>query len=253
MHQRITRVRPQTVLFVLVWTALVVLAASGTAHAQLVRLREPIQELFLGHTVYTEEQEELQCTLSPRFLSQSDAKGWGLNLEFEYGITNRLELGVEVSHLQNALSDNIPDPDFSKMGAEVSYLLMQKDEPFAMKVSAEISAPIGSGTDKSLRFEPSIVLAKTFGQNQLHLSLAEEFGGSEAEFEYCASVLMPAGHWTPVFEAGGKIFDGPSSFYFSPGVYYSLGDGLECGIGMPIGLTSSSDRYRIVMNVTFEF
>ena len=191
-----------------------------------------------------QEQEELQCTLSPRFVKQSGAKGWGLNLELECGITNRLELGFEVSHLQNALLDNNPDPEVREMGAEVFYLLMEGGEPFAMKVSAEVGAPMGSGADKSMRWEPSIVLAKTFGQNQLHLSLAEEFRGNEAE---------PAGHWTSVIEAGGRFSDELSSFYLSPGVYYSLGEGLECGIGIPIGLTPSSDKYRIVMNVTIEF
>ena len=253
MHQRIMRGMAHSMLFALVWSALAILAMPHAAYAQLGRLHEPIQELFLGRTVYTEEQEELQCTLSPRFLRQSDAKGWGLNLDLEYGITNRLELGIDVSHLADALSVNIPDPDLRKMGAEVSYLLMEGSEPFAMKVSAEIGVPLGSGTNKSMRWEPSIVLAKTFGQNQLHLSLAGEFGGNEAEFEYFASVLMPAGRWTPVFEAGGRISDELYSFYFSPGVYYSVGDGLECGLGIPIGLTASSDRYRIIMNVTIEF
>jgi hypothetical protein len=67
------------------------LCASG-AGAQVVEPDEPIQELFVGETVFVQGRGEVQFTTVLDGRKSGDEKSWTATQEFQYGVTDWLEL-----------------------------------------------------------------------------------------------------------------------------------------------------------------
>lgn len=55
---------------------------------------ETLQEFFLNETVFVQNKNEFQVTTKPAYWNQKDRQEINLPFQFEYGITNRLQIGL---------------------------------------------------------------------------------------------------------------------------------------------------------------
>jgi len=169
-------------------------------------LPEYIEEFFLSEAVRSEERNELQLTVDGTAFrgrgSSMDGKSAGL--DFEYGITPRLQFGLEAPYgIQSTATSEIP-VSWSTADFSLLYQFIRGNHPFAFSGAMGVDAPLKSRGD--LGYEPELLIAKAFGTYQIHTSVIPEFGGDETSLEYNVAADHPfAHHWIPTLEFNAII------------------------------------------------
>jgi len=169
-------------------------------------LPEYIEEFFLSEAVRSEERNELQLTVDGTAFrgrgSSMDGKSAGL--DFEYGITPRLQFGLEAPYgIQSTATSEIP-VSWSTADFSLLYQFIRGNHPFAFSGAMGVDAPLKSRGD--LGYEPELPIAKAFGTYQIHTSVIPEFGGDETSLEYNVAADHPfAHHWIPTLEFNAII------------------------------------------------
>ena len=68
---------------------------------------------------------------------------------------------------------------------------------------------------------------------------------------------MPKGSWRATLEINGRNNqwdDGnENQIFLTPGMIYKLSGAWEVGLGVPVGLTNTSDHYRVIGYLMLEF
>jgi hypothetical protein len=212
-----------------------------------------IEEFFLSEAVRSEEDGELQFTVdSAVFRGRgSSMDGKSADLDIEYGLTDRLQLGLETPYgIQSTPTSEIP-VSWSTTDVSLLYQFIRGNHPFALSGSMGVNAPLTSRGD--LSYEPELLIAKAFGKLQIHTSVIPELGGDGASLEYNAAAVRPfAHHLIPTLEFNGRRNAGMNSFYVTPGVYEHLPHRLEMGIAMPMGAGRYSSPVGAVFKMTWE-
>ena len=195
-----------------------------------------IEEFFLSEAVRSEEHGELQWTVdSMAFRGKgSAADGQSAELDIEYGITRRLQAGMETPYgIQSTAASELP----------VSWSTL----------SAAMGVNLPSTARGSTSYEPEVMAAKGFGKLQIHTSFIPELGGDDKSLEYNVASLRPfAHHLIPTLEFNGRRNSGVNSFYVTPGIYKHLPHRLEIGAAVPAGLRRFSSPVGVVVKMTWE-
>jgi hypothetical protein len=203
--------------------------------------------------VRSEERGELQLTVDTMAFrgrgSSMDGKSAGLDTEF--GVTSRLQFGLEIPYgIQSTSTSEIP-VSWSTADLSLLYQFIRGNHPFALSGAMGVNAPLTSRGD--LSYEPELLVAKAFGMLQLHTSVIPELGGDNTSLEYNAGAVRPfAHHWIPTLEFNGRRSDGVNGFYVTPGIYKHLPHRLEMGVAMPMGLGRYSSPVGAVFKMTWE-
>ncbi|MEK9630026.1 MAG: hypothetical protein VW455_13530 [Nitrospinota bacterium] len=238
---------------------------------------QPIQELFQSNLVYPQEEDEIQFTLFPSFRKNENSKRVRTLFEVEYGITDAFQIIFEWDGLlyQNPKSGpTISGPGNIEVGAQYSWMALgDGNTHFSFGNLIELPVgPVDNGlTDGFLEVQPFVVLARDFPQfNQSQIFA--EFGfswadkirdtpaGSDPAFDsinWNVGGFVPIGPWRATMEINGSNnkWDGgdQNEIYITPGVINKLSREWEIGIAAPIGTTKSSDDYRVVGYLMWEF
>lgn len=213
-----------------------------------------IEEFFLSEAVRSEERGELQFTLSG--ISSrgqgSAADGKSANLDIEYGITGRLQLGIETPYgIQSTATSELP-VSWSTVSTSLLYQFIRSNHPFALSGAFGVNLPATSRG--SLSYEPELLAAKGFGKLQVHGSFIPEFGDGETSLAYNVAAVRPvAHHLLPTLEFNGRRNSGINSFYFTPGIYKHFPHRFEAGVAVPAGAGSHSSPVGVVVKMTWEF
>lgn len=214
---------------------------------------EYIEDFFLSDAVRSEDRNELQITVAAidSRRNGSAADGSSVALDLEYGITDRLQLALDLPYgLQSTDSSELP-PRWSTVTTGLLYQFIRSDHPFALSAGADAGLPLNGQGDAS--FQPFLLMAKTFGVTQVHASVEPEIGSGESSLEYNLAAVRPwPHHLYPTFEFNGRRNAGVNSFYLTPGLYRRLPHRLEIGLGAPVGASPHSSRIGVVFNVTLE-
>lgn len=214
---------------------------------------EYIEEFFLSEAVRSEEQTELQLTVSgAAFRGRGSAMdGDSAGLDIEYGLTDRLQLGFEAPYgIQSTPTSEIPT-SWSTADISLLYQFIRGNHPFALSGAMGVNAPLTSRG--YLSYEPEILLAKAFGKLQIHTSVIPEFGGDGNSLEYnVASVRPLAHHWIPTLEFNGRRNSGVNSFYITAGIYKHLPHRFEMGVAVPAGMGLHSSPFGVIFKATWE-
>ncbi|MGA3162289.1 MAG: hypothetical protein ABSC77_13865 [Terracidiphilus sp.] len=212
-----------------------------------------IEEFFLSEAVRSEEHGELQLTLDGMAFSGrgSAADGKSAGLDIEYGITRRLQFGMEVPYgIQSTATSELP-VSWSTLNASLLYQFIRGNHPFALSGAIGVNLPLTSRG--SVSYEPEVMAAKGFGKLQIHASFIPELSDDEKSFEYNVASLRPvAHHLIPTLEFNGRRNSGVNSFYVTPGIYKHLPHRLEMGVGVPAGIGSASSPVGVVFKMTWE-
>ena len=238
---------------------------------------QPIQEMFQSNLVYPQEKDEIQFTLFPSFRKNKSAQKARTLFEVEYGVTDELQVIFEWEGLlyQNLKSEPaIGGVGNIEIGAQYSWMgLGDGNTHFSFGTLTEL--PVGSLenglTEGFFEVQPFIVLARDFPElNQSQIFF--EFGydwvkqirnvpeSSEPEVDNISwniGAFFPIERWRATLEINGNInkLDGGSinDIYITPGTIYKLSKEWEIGIATPIGVTETSDDYRVVGYLMWEF
>ncbi len=238
---------------------------------------QPIQEMFQSNLVYPQEEDEIQFTLFPSFSKNGNGKKARTLFEVEYGVTDAFQIIFEWDGLlyQNPESGPaLSGPGNIEVGAQYSWMgLGDGNTHFSFGSLIELPAgPVDRGlTEGFLEVQPFAVLARDFpnlNQSQIFVELGYNWTdqirnvpeGSEPATEsiiWNVGAFFPFGPWRATLEINGRNnkWDGgdENEIFVTPGVIYKLSREWEIGIATPIGTTQSSDDYRAVGYLMWEF
>jgi hypothetical protein len=237
---------------------------------------ELIQEVFQTELVYSQNAGETQLRLSPMFQREPDARTLTLTTAIEYGLSDQWQIGAE----WDAWVYRKPDHARSASGIGDTELSLKygfgdfSDRDIHAAVQFDLGLPTGDARrqlgEGLFIFEPSLMFAKDFPHwanlqlfTQIGLAFIQRESGHDAEpaaheFVWNNGLFLPLGGfvWSAEFNwsnnewnHGGKN----NEFYFTPGWTWSPAAGWELGAGVPIGLNSSSDDFRVILKIIREF
>ena len=238
---------------------------------------QPIQEMFQSNLVYPQEKDEIQFTLFPSFNKNHSGQKARTLFEIEYGITDAFQVifewdGLLYQNLRNAPTN--AGPGNIEVGAQYSWMgLGDGNTHFSFGNLIEFPlGPVANGlTEGFIEVQPFIVLARDFpklNQSQIFLNFGfnwvdqirnvPESTEPEADsISWNIGAFSPIGFWRATLEINGSNnkWDGgnQNDIYITPGTIYKLSKEWEIGIATPIGATNTSDDYRVVGYLMWEF
>ena len=238
---------------------------------------QPIQEMFQSNLVYPQEKDEIQLTLFPSFNKNHSGQKARTLFEIEYGITDAFQVifewdGLLYQNLRTA--PTIAGPGNIEVGAQYSWMgLGDGNTHFSFGNLIEFPlGPVANGlTEGFIEVQPFIVLARDFpklNQSQIFLNFGfnwvdqirnvPESTEPEADsISWNIGAFSPIGFWRATLEINGSNnkWDGgnQNDIYITPGTIYKLSKEWEIGIATPIGATNTSDDYRVVGYLMWEF
>jgi hypothetical protein len=212
-------------------------------------LLEYIQEFFLSDAVRCQEQGELQLTVG---VDSRQQLGTGMAARTEYGLTNRLQLGLEVPYGRSEGKRSDTTPGWTTASLGVQYQIIRSTVPFALTAGMTFEVPVESGGE--LEYEPTVLAAKSFRSLQIHASFVAEIGRAEKpSFQYnLASVYPVRQRWFPTLEFNGRQLHGKNATYITPGMYRHFRHRIEVGVGVPLGISGTASRAGVVSKVSWE-
>ena len=238
---------------------------------------QPIQEMFQSNLVYPQEKDEIQFTLFPSFKKSQNAQNIRTLFEVEYGITDALQVIFEWDGLlyKNPRSNPaIAGVGNIEVGAQYSWMGMgDGNTHFSFGNLIEFPVgPVESGlTEGFLEIQPFIVLARDFpefNQSQVFLefgfdwvkqirNVPESIQPETNNISWNIGAFYPIELWRATLEINGNNnkLDGGSinEIYITPGTIYKLSKEWEIGMATPIGITKTSDDYRVIGYLMWEF
>ena len=238
---------------------------------------QPIQEMFQSNLVYPQEKDEIQFTLFPSFNKNQSGQIARTLFEIEYGITDAFQVifewdGLLYQNLKTAPAN--AGPGNIEVGAQYSWMgLGDGNTHFSFGNLIEIPVgPVGNGlTEGFIEVQPFIILARDFpelNQSQIFFEFGfdwvdqirnvPESTAPEADsISWNVGAFFPIGFWRATLEINGSNnkWDGGNrnDIYITPGTIYKLSKEWEIGIATPIGATNTSDDYRVVGYLMWEF
>ncbi|GAB4140865.1 MAG: hypothetical protein Fur0037_07510 [Planctomycetota bacterium] len=217
---------------------------------------------------YVLDPGEVEVVVTGSYLDRPRDRVWSSELEAEYGITDRLmvELGIPFRHYDRRLGRT--DTGFGDLEVEAKLALFEEEASAAaagveLKLpTADENAGLGSG---HLGFEA--FAATSFqaieSSSTLHIEGGLEFvegSGFDVAFGNAVVEKRLRGEGTALqFGLNSKFGDGDLRLAVVPGfqIEWELGEGsrpkeLEVGLGLPIGVTSESDDFGVVLMFELE-
>ena len=233
--------------------------------------------MFQSNLVYPQEKDEIQFTLFPSFSKNLSGQKTRTLFEVEYGITDAFQVIFEWDGLlyQNpSTGPTIAGPGNIEVGAQYSWMgLGDGNTHFSFGNLIEIPVgPVGNGlTEGFIEVQPFIILARDFpelNQSQIFFEFGfdwvdqirnvPESTAPEADsISWNVGAFFPIGFWRATLEINGSNnkWNGGNrnDIYITPGTIYKLSKEWEIGIATPIGATNTSDDYRVVGYLMWEF
>lgn len=226
-----------------------------------------VNELFVGEKLYVQEKGEWIVILESAYDKSNDVKEFELATEVRYGITDRIQLSLEVPYV-------ITDPDggsthqgIGDLEPAINWNFLQRDD---LTLAARVAATIPTGDeDRDLgggqfAWSPELLAALRLGKGELYGAIGAEFGDDVDRFIYTIAATYPitrisaggiSGTFNGLLELTGLTGGHEDLLYLAPGITFKSDHKplSEIAIGAPIGLTHDSDDFIIVARVVFEF
>jgi hypothetical protein len=243
-------------LFVLLLLLCSVIGFSSVEDEEEREYLQPLEELFISESVYPQEAGEIQLSFLTIYNKSKVLDNYGFPLTIEYGITDSLQVEVELNSFKEKGTFR-----FNQIEIGTKYSFMNiKGLKLHSAVGFEIGFPIRAADDdeeSSLSYEPFLILAKDFpGLNnlqfftELRLEIEDEF--KEFEIGWNVGIFVPIGRFCIVSELNFINID-EKEVYITPGLIWNLPGSWELMIGFPLGLNDNSDKFRLILGLTFEF
>lgn len=208
----------------------------AAAQATSRPLPQPVQELFLVETVYTQDRGEIQLTAQSRLQDETHTRLLG-----EYGITGRFQLSL----VTPAVEGNGDEEERAwEIGAVYGISLGQNPVALAAEMNVQVSA------DQAPQWEPVVVAARQWGPVQLHASAGTELHSiADAAFAGLGAML-DLRRVTPTLEFAASASEHE---FVVPGVFVHPLRRIEAGFGLPHCLQCSGEPQQARVMLTADF
>jgi len=256
------------------WLLLACVVANAPAHAQDLEQRQPL-ELVAADSIVPQDRHETMLTSGGWYYRDGSVHDAMFTQKVEWGISNRLQVAAFGQAIR---STNVSGPSATGVGdfeLDARYTWASVGSPFT-HAALSLAAGFPSGNpqtglgDGTYTISPSLLLSHEFakGRYQLfstsgldfvvaHRSLAGTFQESPSDSLFCNSGLsLHAGHGWAVGEVAisSNRWDGGSDTQVAliPSYVRRVAKRTELLLGIPVGLTSSTDAIGVVFKLTFE-
>jgi hypothetical protein len=202
-----------------------------------------IEEFFRSEAVRSEEKGELQSTLGVEGFRRN---GGDAVLEFEYGLTDRLQFSAELPYGFRSTEQAEVPVSWSTVNIGAEYQFVRSSRPMAL--TAGLAADLPAASRGKFAWEPEILVAKQLSATQLHAGFVADLSSDTREYDYSlASVTNLHSRWFPTLEFNGHHGESGNTFYLTPGIYRHLQHRMEAGFA-----ASAGSYFGIVGKVTWE-
>jgi hypothetical protein len=239
----------------------ILLSAATSAVAQAARATESVEPIFIEETL-PNAPGDWDVRLSCTYLDGNDSHRTDCPLgQLFVGLGRRwgAELQVPLSFVRGERGGQ----GVGDVSTSVKYLLrMPGQRGPALALSLEGTFPSGSTTagigEGSTELRPAIAFYQTLGQTVVQGNVGHSFLVTKTSTEgrpetrYGAAVAHPIdSHWLALGECAGTLDRGPKEFVLSPGIKRSLGRERFFAVALPLGVTTSSPSFGVVLQLQF--
>jgi hypothetical protein len=256
------------------WLLLAFVLANAAVYAQDLEQRQPL-ELVSADSIVPQDRHETMLTTGGWYYRDGSVHDAMLTQKVEWGISNRLQVATFV---QAVRSSNVSGSSATGIGdfeVDTRYTWASVGSPFT-HVAVALAAGFPSGNpqtglgDAAYTVSPSLLASHEFakGRYQLfstsgldfvvaHRSLDGASQDSPHDSLFCNSGLsLHAGHGWAIGEVAisSNRWNGGSEtqIAFIPSYVRRVARRTELLLGIPVGLTSSTDHIGVVFKFTFE-
>jgi len=244
------------------------------------RDKRPIEELFKTDVVYPQQKGELEVELASVYQNHAGGDAWTIPVSLEYGLTDRWQVEAEWDSLVQRYPRNqsvVRGVGDLEVGTQYSFMSVG-DSLFHIAPLFSIQIPVGDvNKDLSegfLEYEPAVVFARDFPELH-HTQIFTEIGASlvqrintpkdaddvepaahEINWGSGFFVLFPHGAATLEFNWNNNQWNHhgtENQMYLTPGYLWRVAPEVEIGVGIPVGLNNSSDRFEVIAHIVCEF
>ncbi len=239
--------------------SLLSLSAAGAGAQARDEDDQPIQELFVGETVFVQDRNEVQLTSRLDFRKNADEKVWVAAQLVQYGLTDRLELDAQVPFVSGLESLAIRSAGVGD--AELGLLLGLARHIHAGSLSVGVRVRLPTGVEAKGHgegetvVEPIVIVARAFRKLEVHGSGEVGFANKNMpkEWTYGGGAILPTGRFRETIELDARFEGGEHRVLLTPGVYLKPTRAFEVGVGVPVGLTQRSPDVGAIVVATLEF
>lgn len=247
------------------------------------RDRRPIEELFKTDVVFPEEKGELQTEVSTIYQNHPEGQPgaiYSVPLSLEYGITANWQVETEWNSFverdfgHGAVARGIGDLE---LGTQYSFLNV-RGSLFHISPLFTTTIPLGDvNKDLSqgfMQYEPALVVARDFPDLH-HSEVFSEIGAGFVQrvkrpadpddAEPAANELEIGAGFFTMFKHSALTMEfnyennqwnhggDDNELYVTPGILWRPRRNVEVGLGIPVGLNSTSDRFDVSFHFVWEF
>ena len=213
-------------------------------------------ELFVGEKLYSAERGEWNLVGAASYGEATHEKEFELSGELIYALTDQIQLSGEIP-LVHVDTDEGSHTGPGDVSFAVNWNFWQRPN-VAFGVRSEFDFPTGDEKRDlgggQFVWAPALLSGFRFGDAEIYASIGAAFGDAgDSFFTYSLAGAYPWRQFIGLIELTGESGSGVDVLYFTPGVYWVPNEKWQVGFGVPIGVTSDSDDYRIVFKLIYEF
>jgi len=230
---------------------------SFSSHAEGQQFIEAIsQDLLLGESPFVQEINEIELGLIMDFPQELEsARTSSLELELEYGFTERLTLAVELPFIE--LKDGTQDSTgLGDIELSILYGLIIEDD---FILSAGIGTALLTGNqekrlgENEVSWEPMISIGKIIGDTQLVFTAAIEISEEETEQNFTFGLAHQFDQIIMAIDFNAEISDDAERIAIAPSLLFDLQELGHFQIGIATGLDTDSPNWRMIAHWYIEF
>jgi hypothetical protein len=237
--------------------------------------RQPIQELIRTEVVYPQEKGEFQLTLRSTADKGRHGSVFAFPIQAEFGLTDAWQLEVEWRSYSRVRAGDVVSSGLGAYSIGTKYSFMNiggSGLHAAVGLELDLAGGLTSAGSRedNLEWEPFMAFALDLPsrvQAFVHTGKAFTIGGADrdaadgamddaANVQWNAGALVALRRVTLAVEINllskGSPWRPGGERYATPSLTFPTAGSWEVGLGMPIGLGRSSDRFGVAVLAIFE-
>lgn len=219
-----------------------------------------IDQAIVGDTAVLLEHGEFEVTFGTSVEDDGDQETVELFVQFEYGVTDWFELGMQLPYLFLFPESNEMDEidGLGDMTLSFSWAVPTK-LPLMISASLEVSLSTGNESKSSDFSEgkeiwmPSLTIDLPTGDAELVIDIGGEFAKHNSVFVCEVTLAYPMDDIVTSVGFDASLDGDEKELFFVPGIGFPIAEDIEIGIELPVGLNRYSSDWQINMELTFEF
>ena len=269
----LTKTLPKALAPTAILLFLFVVARQTHAQPKPLEQRQPL-ELVFADSIVPQDKHETMLTTGVWHFRHGSLHNTSLTQKIEWGISDRLQVAAFVQLINSSNSVGSTQTGFGDIEIGTRYTWTHAGSEFT-HIAIALDAAIPTGSPRRALGEgayivsPSVLISRELrqGKYQLFSTTGVEFIAKRRRRDTLqdlprnsmfsnGGMSVHAGHGWAVgeisFSSNGRGGGSETRFTFTPAYAWRLAKRVELLVGIPIGLTSSTDRVGGVVKFTFE-